>query len=323
MALWYAGAYTADMGGDADGILALDSRPDGTLAVLGLTAATPSPSYLAHGPDRLYAVSEATGELVSFSRGVGFALHADATAPSGGEAPCHIGVYGSSIVVSNYTDGALGVLGTSPLALTQTLAGSGSGPRSVQEGPHAHSTFEIGGAVLSADLGADRVHVHSLVDGVLERGASLALPPGTGPRDFLRHTNGDLYLLGELGLDVTVLRWAAGELVAIGSVALPGGAEGDHAAGLSLAGDYLYATLRGSNRISVLRVGTAGLEPVGFVSSEGDWPRHHAVEGTVLHVANQLSSEVASFSLGDDGLPVPLGITAVPSPTFLLRAARF
>ena len=322
MSTYLVGTYTADMDGSAEGILALRSASDGSLQLTGVAAVAASPSFLARDGDTVYAVAEGAGRVAEYTlNGADLTLISEAS--SGGEAPCHIGVYGSSIVVSNYTDGALGVLGTSPLALTQTLAGEGSGPHSVQEGPHAHATFEIGGALLSADLGADRVHVHSLVDGVLERGASLALPPGTGPRDFLRHPAGDLYLLGELGLDVTVLRWAAGELVTIASVALPGGADGDHAAGLSLAGDYLYATLRGSNRISVLRAGEAGLEPVGFVSSEGDWPRHHAVEGSALHVANQLSSEVASFSIGDDGLPALLGITAVPSPTFLLRAERF
>ncbi|TBN56931.1 hypothetical protein EYE40_05690 [Glaciihabitans arcticus] len=326
MTLWYAGAYTPDMDGSAEGILALSSRPDGTLEVLGLAAAAASPSFLALGADRLYAVAEATGRVVSFSRGSGYSLIPAEEASSGGSAPCHIGVYDETLVVSNYTDGALGVLGARPLELLQTLDGTGSGPHAVQNGPHAHSTFGLpGGTVLSADLGADVVHVHTLVGGVLERGTSLDLPPGTGPRDFLQHSSGFVYLLAELGLRVLVLQRRDDALTLVSSVDLPGGAQGDHAAGLSLRGDYLYAALRGGNLVSVLRIvdDGAGLEPVGFVPSGGDWPRHHAIDADMLHVANQLSSEVSSFRLGSDGMPELLGSTPVPSPTFLLDASRF
>jgi hypothetical protein len=55
------------------------------------------------------------------------------------------------------------------------------------------------------------------------------------------------------------------------------------------------------------------------VSCEGDWPRHHVVDGAFLHVANQLSNSIASFHIGSDGVPVYAGSIAAPSPSFLLR----
>ena len=108
------------------------------------------------------------------------------------------------------------------------------------------------------------------------------------------------------------------------SVALPGREPGDQAAaiGFSSDGRSVYAGLRGSNQISVLRASDDGrtLTPVGSVSTAGDWPRHLAVDGDVLHVANQLSNTVASFRLGADGMPVLIADpTPVASPTYLLQ----
>jgi len=317
MSTWLAGTYTADMDGTAQGILALASRPDGTLEVTGLAAVASSPSYLLADGDTVYAVSEAAGSVAAYTRS-GDGLSLLATASAGGEAPCHLGLYGSTLVVSNYVSGTLGVLDTSPLALVQQLDATGSGPHHVQDGPHAHSTLQLAdGRVLSADLGADRIHVHTLAGGSLERTASIELPGGTGPRDIVQLASSDLLVLAELGGAVLVLNAA---LETLATVPIPGAEPGDHAAGISLWGEYVYVALRGSDRIGVLRIVDGALEPVTSVSSEGNWPRHHAVDGSVLHVANQLSSTVASFELSDGGIPRLLAEpTPVASPTFLVR----
>ena len=319
---FYVGAYTADMGGTATGIAALGRLADGSLENLGLATVADSPSYLAAAGDLVYAAAEATGRVEVFRRDGELPLVPVAGAPSGGVAPCHVARYGDTVVAACYVDGTLGVLSAEPLALTQRVEAHGAGPHPAQDGPHAHATFALDGTtVLSADLGSDRVHVHEVANGHLTRTASLDLPPGTGPRDFLRLPSGLLLVLGELSLEVLVLRWNDGELSIVGGAPLAGAEPGDHASALSLGpgGRFAYAGLRGSNRISILAVDGETVTAAGFVDAGGDWPRHHVVDGDVMHVAHERSSTVASFRLGVDGVPTLIApAVAVASPIFLL-----
>ena len=315
--MWLVGAYTGDMDGDAHGIVSLVPRADGSLGPGALVASTASPSFLAVRGDTVFAVSEGTGELVSLTRS-GEVLRETGRVDAGGSAPCHIGVYGTTVVVANYTSGTLGVIATDPLSLTATLDGAGSGPHAAQDGPHAHGSLRLpDGRILSADLGADRLHVHSLGDGVLTRLSSIEVPAGTGPRDLVLLPTGEVLVLGELSGDVLVL---SPELELTASTPIPGYESGDHAAGLSVHGDIVYTALRGSNRVSVLDYANGSLVGVGHLSCEGDWPRHHVMDGNVLHVANQLSSSVASFDISDPKKPRLIAEpTRVASPTYLAR----
>lgn len=319
---FYVGAYTADMGGTATGIAALGRLADGSLENLGLATVADSPSYLAAAGDLVYAAAEATGRIEVFRRDGELPLVPVAGAPSGGVAPCHVARYGDTVVAACYVDGTLGVLSAEPLALTQRVEAFGAGPHPAQDGPHAHATFALDDTtILSADLGSDRVHVHELANGHLTRTASLDLPPGTGPRDFLRLPSGLLLVLGELSLEVLVLRWNDGELSIVGGAALAGAEPGDHASALSLGpgGRFAYAGLRGSNRISILAVDGETVTAAGSVDAGGDWPRHHVVDGDVMHVAHERSGTVASFRLGTDGVPALIApAVAVASPIFLL-----
>jgi 6-phosphogluconolactonase len=319
---YYVGAYTADMGGTATGIAALGRLADGSLENLGLAVVAASPSYLAASGDLVYAAAEATGRVEVFRRAGELALEPVAGADSGGLAPCHVARYGDTVVAACYVDGTLGVLSAEPLALTQRVEAHGAGPHPAQDGPHAHATFALDDAtILSADLGSDRVHVHTLTNGHLTRTGSLDLPPGTGPRDFLRLPSGLLLVLGELSLDVLVLRWHDGELSIVAGASLAGAEPGDHASALSLGpgARFAYAGLRGSNRISILAVDGETITAVGFVDAGGDWPRHHVVDGDIMHVAHERSSTVASFRLGGDGVPALIApAIAVASPIFLL-----
>lgn len=325
-ALWFVGGYTADMGGDAAGIGILAGRPDGSLELVGVAAEVASPSFLALDGDRVFAVAEGAGRLEAFTRTDATTLDYLGGAPVGGVEPCHVSVIGDTLIVSSYLSGSLGVIDAASFDLVQVISGEGSGPHHVQEGPHAHATFALDDTtVLSADLGADRIHVHWFEGGRLERTASLELPAGSGPRDFARHPSGLVYVLAELSLQVLVLEYADARLAIIGSFPIPGAETGDHAAGISLTADglFAYVALRGSNRIAVFAVRDDGrtLDGISSVPSEGDWPRHHSLDGNLLHVANQKSGTVASFRIGEDGLPVLIATpTPVPSPTYLLRA---
>ena len=320
--MFYVGAYTPDMGGTAEGIAALGSLPDGSLELLGLAATAASPAYLAAHGDLVYAASEGVGRVEAYRRADGFSLERVAAAEAGGSAPCHLARYGGTVIAACYGDGHLGVLDAEPLALAQTLEGEGSGPHRAQDGPRAHGTVALDATtIVSADLGADRLHVHALSGGRLARTRSVSLPAATGPRDFLRHPSGVLLVLGELGLTLVALD--AG-LNTVSTVGLAGGEQGDHAAALSTSADgrFVYAGLRGSNRISITEVGDDGtLRAVGFIDAGGDWPRHHVVDGDLMHVAHERSNSVASFRISGNGIPEQISAPIrVASPIFLLKA---
>jgi 6-phosphogluconolactonase len=324
MPRYLVGAYTADMGGRATGIVALESAADGSLRHAGHLATVDSPAYLAAHGDRVYAVSEAAGTLEEYRYSAGALRHL-ASVPAGGAAPCHVARYGDAVVTACYVDGALGVAGADPLRHLQSLAAAGSGPHPAQDGPHAHATCALpDGTIVSADLGADRIRLHALRGGMLVRTGEVEVPPGTGPRDFLMHPSGHLYVLGELGLVVLVFAVQDGALALLGSTALHGAEDGDHAAGLTASDDgrFLWAGLRGSNRISILAVSADGasLGAVDSVDARGDWPRHHVVDGDLMHVAHERSDSVASFRIDEKGIPRYFStLNRVFSPIFLLQ----
>ncbi|MCW4384563.1 lactonase family protein [Salinibacterium sp. SYSU T00001] len=334
--LLWAGGYSSGMGGAAEGIGLL--RWDGaSLSFEGTVARMPSPSFLAYDRGVVAAVDEETGHVRTFAAspdGGLVPLGGGGAVPTSGPNPCHVrfldGSEARALLVANYGSGSIDLVecGADGAAhnLASSFQGAGSGPRDEQDGPHAHSTAVVTRGsrapwVVSADLGADLVHLLSLSSGVLSPVSSLSVPPGTGPRDLLALRE-RMVLLGEFGGALCELGMdeAGLELVASGQIAE--GAEGDQASGLVAGRDarFLYAGLRGSNRIAV--ADAASLAPVGTVSCEGDWPRHLALVGDALFVSNQRSGSVAVFALdADTGMPEFLTSANVPTPTFLLPAA--
>lgn len=326
----WVGSYTADTGGLSEGIGRIEREADGTLTWHGIVAATDSPSFLTLtlSGDTMYAVGEGAASVSAF-RISGNELQFLGSQDAAGESPCSVAVLGDDalLAVACYRNGAVGVHriqpGGSITRHIQTLFDSGSGPNEAQDGPHAHDVLRVDAAtVLSTDLGTDRVHVHVLDEGGLTRTSSVQLPPGSGPRDLRRHPSGLVWVLTELSGEVFVLHRDGDGFAITSSIGLPGFEQGDHAAALVLGGDgrFAYAGIRGSNRISVLAVEAGGalLLPVTSVDCGGGWPRHLAVDGDLLYVANQLSSSVASFDLGADGVPAFRASIDVPSPSYLL-----
>ncbi|MGP3533516.1 lactonase family protein [Microbacterium sp. RD1] len=186
--------------------------------------------------------------------------------------------------------------------------------------------FLPGGIVVSTDLGFDVVRVWRLREGRLRGVQQVVLPEGSGPRHMVWHPSGHLYVLTELSREVFVLAPdAEGHWRVIGGVpAAPGLLDGDTAAELapSRDGEFLYAGIRGSDTVAVLRVRGSGdaLEPIALVEAGVRKPRHHVVVRDTLLVAGQGSDEVASLSL-DLRTGVPGGVryvTPVPAPTCLL-----
>jgi 6-phosphogluconolactonase (cycloisomerase 2 family) len=326
--LIWVGGYTDDMSGAARGINLLTVAPDGSLENHGLAAASDSPSYLASSGDVLYAAGEGGPNVLAF-RIVGDELHFVGIQGAAGGSPCAIAVVGDRrlLVAACYEDGVIDVHPLRPDGAigrtSQSLRGDEPGPHVNQDGPHAHAALQVNSTtVATTDLGTDRVYLHALERDGLTRTGVVQFPAGTGPRDLLLHPSGALWVLTELSAEIFVLRPTESGYEIATSVILPGAQPGDHASALARSRDgrFVYSGLRGSDRIAILAVSGGGqqLAPVGFVDCGGGWPRHLVVDGDYLRVANQLTDSVATFAIGDDGIPVLKSSLTVPSPTYLL-----
>lgn len=193
----------------------------------------------------------------------------------------------------------------------------------------AHAAaFLPDGRVLTTDLGFDLVRVWRAGPGRLVPDHDVTLPRGSGPRHLIVHPSGFVYVLTEYSAEVFVLgadragRWRVRSSVPAAALTLPDDAGAELAPSHDRA--FLYAGLRGSDTIAVLRVvGDGGsLEPVALAESGVTWPRHHLVVRDTLLVAGQRSNDVVSLSL-DIRTGVPGRVrqrASVPSPTRILRA---
>jgi 6-phosphogluconolactonase (cycloisomerase 2 family) len=310
----------------AEGIVLLSVASNGSLVDRGLAVVADSPSYLVRGGDVIYAVGEAAPSLSAFSIH-GDELHFAGTQDAAGPAPCALAVLGANAVLAAacYGDGTIDLhplsSGGAILKTGQTLRGVGKGPRINQDGPHAHAVLQVDSStVLTTDLGSDVVYIHSFDGALLTRIGRTVLPAGSGPRDLLRHPSGVVWVLTELSHEIYVLDGSDFSIVS--RVALPGALPTDNSAAIALSDDgrFAYAGSRGSDTIAVLGVAADGrdLTPITSIGSGGGWPRHLVVDGPYLRVANQLTNEVVTFEIGNDGIPVYSSSQFVPSPTYLL-----
>ncbi len=322
----WVGGYTDDMGGSAQGIGLIRRAADGTLDFAGLAAGIDSPSFLARGGDLIYATGEGNDTVSAFRERDGELLFLGSQGTAGGT-PCSIGITTDLrfAIVACYADGAVGVHPLAPNGslhrTAQSLDDSGHGPHEAQDRPHAHAAVQVDDStVLTADLGTDRVHVHRLAADGLVRTSAVQFPPGSGPRDIVAHPSGKVLVLAELSGEVFLLARSGDAFSITGKAPLPGAVAGNHSAGLVLAPDgrRAYACVRGSDLVSSVDIGAEGISPGLSVSSEGSWPRHLAMDDRFLHVANQFSNSVSTFTIDDDGLPVFTASISVPSPTYLL-----
>jgi 6-phosphogluconolactonase len=325
MADFLIGGYTRP---DDGGVRRLRPGTIGTEVV----ATTPDPSFLLRSPDHedlLYAVDEGGDAVVALRWAAEGGAEVVARVSTAGSAPCHLAVVqnGGLLLAACYGDG---VVSAHPLDAAGT-PGPGSalpapdpapnGPHPAQDGPHAHCSLEVRSLVLVADLGTDRVLVYRPTPAGLEFDGAITTPPGAGPRDLLATPSGAVLLLGEHDSRVHVLDLRTRAVRA--SVAVTADPiRGDQAAGMTLVGDRLTVGLRGSDRIALLRLGPDDVpEPIDSAVTGGAWPRHHAVDGDRLLVANERSGTITELPFDSDtSLGTPGPVTRAPAPTFLLAA---
>jgi len=278
-----------------------------------LTAGTPSttltaPSWLAYGPQALYAISEQDAGTVS-------ALSPDLTVRNTvptGNGPAHVAVHpsGAFLFTSLYGGGATV---THPIHADGTV-GAKSDTRKQGSGSHAHQVVvdPTGAFVLAVDLGRDRIFGYVLdpAAGKLTAAGQTALAAGSGPRHLAFHPAGAFaYVAGENNSTVTVCAWADGVLTP-GQVlpAAPDTGVTNYPGEIAVSADgrFVYVSNRGTNTIGVFAVGAEGSEltRIAAPSCGGDWPRHLALDPAFVYVANQNSGDVTWFPIDPStGIP--------------------
>ncbi len=335
----HIGGYTAETGGRGEGIVAARRDPDsGALTPLGTVAVTPAPSFLARHPRLpvLYAVNEvADGTVSAFRIAADGALAALATRPTGGAEPCHLAVAadGGHLFVANYGGGSVTVFPLDgqgvPGERSDLVRHEGHGPDPErQEAAHAHMVNPgRDGSLLVVDLGTDSVYRYDLdaaTGRLLPRTPGVRTAAGAGPRHLARHPDGRrCWLVGELDGSVVAYEVAGdGALHQRGRVEAserPGHVQPSEIA-VGPGGRFLYVANRGVGTIAVFAVDGVLPVQVAEVDTGGEWPRHFALGGSHLYVADERADMVRVFRVDPGtGVPTPVGEPVVlPSPTCVL-----
>ncbi|MFI7605695.1 lactonase family protein [Micromonospora sp. NPDC049366] len=336
----HIGCYTAHSGGRGTGIMAARRDPDsGALTLLGTVAVTASPSFLARHPTRpvLYAVNELpAGGVGAWRVGADGDLEPLGSRPTGGAEPCHLAVLpdGGHLVAANYGGGSVAVFPLdgegAPGERSDLVVHEGHGPDpDRQDRAHAHMVNPAPdrGPLLAVDLGTDSVYRYDLdaASGrLVPRAPRVRTPAGTGPRHLARHPDGRRgYLVGEL--DATVIGY---ELTTDGSLhqrsRVNASGRSGHVQPSEVAvgadGRFLYVANRGVGTVAVFDLGGDQPELVAEVDTDGEWPRHFALIGEHLYVADERADMIRVFRVDPGtGVPRPVGEpVVVPSPTCVL-----
>jgi len=315
---------------------------NGTLTQAGLFPNDSNPAWLDFDPSRthLYSANEIQDYQAASAGSVSaYAIERKSgrltllnTVSSRGAGPAHLSVHpsGRYVLVANYHGGVVTVLPIRPGGelgeATDVKEDKGtigpthaeSAPRgsfaiSGHERPHAHMIHadRAGRYVLASDLALDRILIWKFdADrGVLlpSQQASVALPPGDGPRHFTFHPNGHwLYSLQEEGSTLVVYDYddAAGTLKSKQTLSsLPAGFAGTNFTSevmVSPDGKFLYAANRLHDSIAFFSVGADGkLNFVGEEWTRGDYPRSFNIDpaGNFLYSCNQRSDAITAFRI--------------------------
>jgi 6-phosphogluconolactonase len=245
---------------------------------------------------------------------------------------------GKQVFASHYRDGALTILSTSKGRLTgfadSVILRGSSINKQRQETAHAHFTQFLPelNFLVTADLGSDKLWIHSLQKGKIRKPeyAAIATVPGSGPRHFVYYPRKAwIYVAEELSSTVSQYYFHPDKMTIrhLQRVStLPETfQENNSAADIHLSPDlkFLYVSNRGHNSIAIYRVDalTGELTPVGHQSTLGKTPRNFYVDtqGEFVLVANQDSDDIVFFTRNNEtGLLQDTGIKLkVPSPVCL------
>ena len=308
-------------------VLQLDEQPE-KLSLVHKLPVGQRPGYIALHGQHLYAVStDSQGNdehtLRAFNlKDQGRDLKLLSEVSSKGVNPCHIAVdiNGTSLYTANYSSGGIAqyqILSDGSLGdnlYVEKFQGKSIDPAR-QQGSHAHyinNTIDDQ-FILTADLGTDKVMVHSTdASGKLQvygKQPYFELPPGSGPRHLEFHPNNRwIYVLNELNSTITKVTYDNGSFkVGKTTSTLPPDFDSiSYAAAVRIhpSGNYIYSSNRGHDSISVFTLDEGGDLSLVQTFAEGlGWVRDFNVtpSGKFIVAGNEKENQVVLLKLGRNG----------------------
>ncbi len=297
-----------------------------------------------HGTVSAFAINPADGQLTLLN-----------TVGSGGAGPTYVSIHpsGRFLLVANYFGGSVAVLPIlaegrlgdatdikidagkiGPTKATNTPPGSFA--FSGHDRTHAHmiQADAAGRFVLHADLGLDQIFLWKFDEkkGALtpNEPATIALPPGDGPRHFHFHPNGRwFYSIQEEGSTIVLFDYDAqmGRLAQRQTIStLPPSFAGSNFCSEILVSDdgkFLYAGNRLHDSIGIFSIGSNGeLAYVGEEWTRGNYPRSFNFDpsGQFLYCCNQRGDNIAAFAVDrkTGGLKFTGHYTPVGNPSIIV-----
>ncbi|HSN10182.1 MAG TPA: lactonase family protein [Hanamia sp.] len=289
------------------------------------TDSVTNPSYLTISKDQkyVYAVNETHGDnpgrvtAYSFDK-KNVKLNFINTTASGGDDPCFISTTADNkwLAVANYSSGTAAFFPInsdgSVQPYSQLINDTIYRNPGTNKTPHVHETVfsPDGKYLLTPDLGLDKLIVYKFDP---NNKTPLTVPStsiaqsadSTGPRHITFSKDKKfVYLMHEMGANVTVYAWNEGKLTQVQDIAtFPKGFAGIKDGAeimISPDGKFLYASDRGDlNLIATFSIDTSSgkLTLKGTVSSEGKHPRNFIIDpsGNYLLAANQDSESIIIF----------------------------
>jgi len=311
------GGYSGDKG-SGSGITVLEDDQ------VSATVPAQSPSWIARHPELpvLYAVEESEhGKVHAWTLEDGRPARELGSGDTGGSEPAYVtpDPSGRFLVTANYTGGSVSVHKLAPDGSigmrTDLVTHSQHGEHPRQDTAHPHMIQPADDYLLVADLGGDAIYRYRLTpDGELKPDGVIAAPPGSGPRHILLADN-RYFLTAELSGQVLSYDadWQLISAVPASKSDVP-----NLPSELVSNGRYLYVANRGPNTVSVFTLGADLPWYVGEVEV-GDWPRHLALDGDTLYVANERSGELMVMRIDPaTGIPRLERTIGVPSPSVVL-----
>jgi 6-phosphogluconolactonase len=334
------GGYSGDKGAGR-GITVLED--DHVLA----TVPADSPSWLTRHPSLpvLYAVAETDeGHVRAWRLQDGAPAQSLGIGETGGAEPAHLTVEesGRFLITANYSGGSISVHRLGPDGSigdrTDLVQHERRGHHPRQDSAHPHMVRAVADGLLVTDLGGDAIYRYRLTsEGKLTAAGVAHTPAGSGPRHVLPVAD-RYFVTAELSGEVLVYDhdWRL-----LGAVPASTSTGANQPSELVSDGRYLYVANRGPNTVAVFDLSGgcgpsgSGASPGGGVSPRadtaselprylkevptGDWPRHIALDGETLYVANERSHEVTRMQIDPaTGIPAHRQTIKVPSPTLVL-----
>lgn len=319
----FVGSFNWDK--SAEGLYVYELDNTGKLEKITSFTGIANPSYLTISADGkfVYSCTESKtpggGSVSSFEFNYAKkSLTLINTQPSKGENPVYVSLHknGKWLVDGNYTEGSVTVYpletnGRIDSAVQNIHFSEGSIDKIRQDRAHIHSTvfspdFNY---VFMPDLGADKIRCYqfdplSKTPLMPTQQEFVATNPGSGPRHFTFHPNGEFaYCIEELSGTIESYNYEKGNLKKLQQIEthpdeIKSGFESSDIH-ISPDGKFLYASNRGQeNNIAIFSITENGLlKKVGYQETGGRHPRIFAIDpsGKFLIVANVFTGNLVVF----------------------------